>query len=306
MPLLSVIMPTFNGQRYLRPALESVAAEGTSDLELIAVDDGSTDDTVEILQSFAGKLPLRIEVRPHTGSWVRGTNIGLQLSSGDYVSFLHQDDFWLPGRMTILRHLAATYPDAEVLLHPSIFVDRANRRCGTWRCPFGSREVCLDWPDVLRHLVVQNFVSIPAPAVRRSAALSAMPLDEQLWFTADWKFWLSIGGSWAYSPDAHTAFRIHGASQTARSSHDSAAFREQLTAASAAFLGAVPESIQRAALLNIELNVFLAARFHAEPTEPARLWRSALSAGPAGICRAIHSSRLWERTLSRIRAGLKP
>jgi hypothetical protein len=229
----------------------------------------------------------------------------LEKASGDYICFLHQDDFWLPGRMRTMHRMAQDYPSATVLLHPSIFVDGNERHCGTWSCPFGNRERVISKQEVLNHLVVQNFVSIPAPAVRREEALKAAPLDDSLWFTADWKFWLTIDGPWAYCPQPYAAFRIHPGSQTASDSKMSASFRDQLVRASAAFLPSVSPKIQRSALFNIELNVLLAAIFHSEPCNPAAVLGAAAAAGPIGIFRTLYSSRFVERTVSRIRAGLR-
>ena len=96
-PWLSVIMPTYNGASYLSAALESIAIQLEKDIEVIVVDDGSTDRTISIIRAYTHRFPLRIVERNHSGNWVANTNMGLSLARGEYVSFLHQDDSpWLP------------------------------------------------------------------------------------------------------------------------------------------------------------------------------------------------------------------
>ncbi len=72
-PWLSVITATYNGAAYLEAALGSLAAQGERDFEVVAVDDGSTDATLDILKAFSRKLPMRIVARAHTGNWVANT-----------------------------------------------------------------------------------------------------------------------------------------------------------------------------------------------------------------------------------------
>src|SRR5262245_13792464 len=102
-PWLSVIMPTYNGAAYLERTLTSIAARSDSDIETIAIDDGSTDETMTILQRATKTLPLRIETRGRVGNWVANTNYGLTLAQADHACFLHQDDLWLPDRLRLLR-----------------------------------------------------------------------------------------------------------------------------------------------------------------------------------------------------------
>jgi len=73
-PWLSIVMPVWNGERYLADALESVRREGTEGYEVIAVDDGSSDRSPEILRAWERLLPLRRIARDRGGNWVAATN----------------------------------------------------------------------------------------------------------------------------------------------------------------------------------------------------------------------------------------
>src|SRR5947207_2827800 len=123
-------MPTYNGARHLPAALGSIYSQGATDLEVIAIDDGSTDDTIPILNSFSSKIPLRIIERPHGGNWVASTNEGLSAAAGEWVCFLHQDDLWLPGRIAALRSLVGKL-DVDLVLSPCRFIDERGRRLGS-------------------------------------------------------------------------------------------------------------------------------------------------------------------------------
>src|SRR4051812_48632691 len=91
-PWLSVVIPTYNGERYLPATLESVKGQDLSGLELIAIDDGSSDSTVDILENYRDTLPLQIIRGARSGNWVKSTNRALSLAHGEYACFLHQDD----------------------------------------------------------------------------------------------------------------------------------------------------------------------------------------------------------------------
>ena len=104
-PWLSVVMPVYNGERHLPAALESIDAQGAAvaGIEIVAVDDGSTDRSVAILEVFSRELPLRVIRAGRQGNWVKATNIGLEAARGAWCCFLHQDDLWLPGRLAEMQ-----------------------------------------------------------------------------------------------------------------------------------------------------------------------------------------------------------
>src|SRR5712672_1230348 len=103
-PWLSVVMPTYNGGAYLAAALESIRGQQSGgEFEVIAVDDGSEDGTVAILEEYSSRLPLRIVRRARGGNWVASTNHGLSIARGEYACLLHQDDLWMDGRLQAVR-----------------------------------------------------------------------------------------------------------------------------------------------------------------------------------------------------------
>ncbi|MGO8898451.1 MAG: glycosyltransferase [Isosphaeraceae bacterium] len=310
-PWLTVVMPVYNGENYLEFALQSILSQPLDGIEIVAIDGGSSDRTVEILESYTTRLPLKLFRSGRPGSWVAQTNHGLSQARGDYACFLHQDDLWLKDRLGTLRRLVARAPHATMFLHPSWFIDPAGRRVGTWRCPLpGDAELAPDL--VIERLLVQNFISIPAPLFSRQEALRAGGLDEELWYTADWDFWLKLAaaGSTYYHPRPLSAFRIHPQAQTMQGSSHLLEFRRQQEIVLDRHFGVggpvrAGDSLgQRVARFSIELNTGLAAFVHGRESSPSGLFSRFLRLGPAGWHRYLRDSRIIERTLPRYRIGL--
>ena len=107
-PKVSVIVPVRNGERHLRQALSSICRQTLDDLEIIVVDDGSTDSTAKIIEEFAeADERIRTVRGPAVGSAGAARNAGLELATGDYLAFLDADDFFAP------RLLSRLYEQAE-------------------------------------------------------------------------------------------------------------------------------------------------------------------------------------------------
>lgn len=92
-PLISVIMPVYNTERYLTEAIESVVNQTFENWELICVDDGSTDASLDILRRFArNDSRIKVVAQPHTGSASAARNKALEYSTGEYIAMLDSDD----------------------------------------------------------------------------------------------------------------------------------------------------------------------------------------------------------------------
>lgn len=307
-PWLSVVMPTYNGAAYVGAALESVCREAADDIEVVVADDGSTDATLDVVQSYGARVALRVVSRERVGNWVVGTNTALRAANGRFACFLHQDDVWLPGRVAALRRELATF-EGPLLVHASTFLDPGGAPLGAWRTPFRAGGTVASSAFVER-LLVQNFLAIPAPVFDRASALDLGGLDESLWYTADWDFWLRLArlGPVRVLRERLTGFRVHPGSQTMARDRTRRAFEEQLSAALERHLEAwardVPprraRSVRRAAEFSIQVNSALAAAYRGERLDVAGLARSFVALGPAGWTRYLRDSRIFERVGARL------
>ena len=112
-PLVSVIVPTFNYGRYLNEAVESILAQGARDLEVIVVDDGSTDDTAAVLARITDH---RVRaVRKQNGGVAAARNAGLDLARGRFVAFLDADDRWKPDKLERQLALLDSEPEVDIV-----------------------------------------------------------------------------------------------------------------------------------------------------------------------------------------------
>lgn len=100
MPTVSVIMPTYNGERHLVPAVRSILAQTLTDLELIIVDDGSTDRTPDLLTSLDDSR-LRVTRLARNSGIARATDCGYRLATGRYLAHMDHDDVALPQRLAL-------------------------------------------------------------------------------------------------------------------------------------------------------------------------------------------------------------
>ena len=95
-PCVSAIIPVFNGERYLAHALESILAQTYRPLEILVVDDGSTDRSAEVAHRFGPAIRYIYQANAGAGA---ARNRGIALSTGDFVAFLDQDDLWAPDKL---------------------------------------------------------------------------------------------------------------------------------------------------------------------------------------------------------------
>jgi hypothetical protein len=223
---------------------------------------------------------------------------------------LHQDDCWLPGRLTVLKELLGSRPHPVWLCHASWFIDGNGRRLGEWRCPLPVRPDPLPGDLLRRRLLVQNFIAIGAVIFRRETALAVGGMDERLSYAADWDFWLKLAaaGDAIYWPEPLSCFRIHDASQTTAISRDCREFERQLNAVLERHLEPwlaqhpADQGVARAARFSVKTNTALAAFSQGTRPNFLSLARQGLALGPCGWHRYLRDSRIIERTVSRLRA----
>ncbi|ACL04503.1 glycosyl transferase family 2 [Desulfatibacillum aliphaticivorans] len=179
---ISVIIPTFNRAGRIEKAVESVLAQDFRDFELIVVDDGSEDDTLEILRSYP-----QVHVLPQKRQGVSAArNHGAAAGSGELIAFLDSDDLWLPSKLTVQADFFANNPEALICQTGETWIRRGKRVNPRNRHekPSGqvferSLELCL--------------VSPSAVMMRRSLFDAMGGFDESLPACEDYDLWLRIG-----------------------------------------------------------------------------------------------------------------
>ena len=306
-PLLSVIMPIYNGEKFIAETIESARAQHRHGIEYVVVDDGSTDRTLEIVREFSEFLPIRVVSPGRIGNWVKASNIGLREATGEWACFLQQDDLWLPGRILRLWE-EMERSEGALILHNAVFIGPEGKRLGPWTCPFSDGVLRPD--QFMERLLVQNFIAVNSPVFRRGAALDSGAMDETLWVCADWDLWLRLGalGPVRFIAEELGAFRVHAASQAAARKLAANEWGVQLMTVLDRGLndwtrtGKCRSSVERVARASIAVNASLSAASRGQSVGTPRVLRELLALGPAGWHRYFRDSRIVERVGSRLKA----
>jgi len=119
MPKVSIIIPTYNRARFLKEAIESVFNQTYLDYELIVVDDGSEDNTKQIITRYKDRLTYT-DI-PHQGV-SKARNTGINLAQGEFICFLDSDDLWLPKKLEAQMDFFNSHPDALICQTEEIWI----------------------------------------------------------------------------------------------------------------------------------------------------------------------------------------
>lgn len=202
-PLVSAVIPAYNAAEYLSDAIGSVLAQSHPAVECIVVDDGSTDGTAGVAESYAGRVRL---IRQANAGVSAARNRGASEGRGELLAFLDADDRWLPNRVE--RQLAAlqSRPGAESVVCGTRVVDARLEPLGTMRQDpsAGPEDLLLCRADLVS--VSSNLL------IERGLFERIGGFEEALSTSADWAlmFRLVAAGSLVVLPDALVEYRVHG------------------------------------------------------------------------------------------------
>jgi glycosyltransferase involved in cell wall biosynthesis len=198
-PLVSAVIATYNRAHIVREAIDSILHQTYSNLELIVVDDGSTDDTQETLKAYGDRI--RVVYQKNSGpacAW----NRGIKESRGEIIAFLGSDDIWLPTfverQVSVLQRAPADVPCSLA----NSWLGFAN---GNGTTSFQNTQLQPSTDDGIwinpAEIYLTRFVLFgQSVAIRRSAIEEVGLFDETLWYLEDLDFALklSIGKSWGF------------------------------------------------------------------------------------------------------------
>jgi len=212
MVTVSVLMPVFNAEKYLCAAVESILAQTFRDLELIILDDGSTDATLRMLREFQkGDPRIRVISRENQGV-VKTTNQLIGLAQGEYVALMDSDDIALPERLALQVAFLRKNPEVVCVGGSFELIDAEGRYLTLLRQPETDR-------DIQRlNLVGHNSVHNPCVMIRREPLVRLGGFDPGFHPTADLDLWLRIGevGKLANLREPLLRYRVHSSSISAQ------------------------------------------------------------------------------------------
>lgn len=120
MKMISVIIPVWNGEKYLRESIESALSQDYPDKEVIVVNDGSTDRTQEVIEQFGGRIRTLTQENKGLGA---SRNAAIQIATGEYLAFLDHDDRWASSKLTLqMRAMLASEEDPLIFSYTKQFI----------------------------------------------------------------------------------------------------------------------------------------------------------------------------------------
>lgn len=163
MPVVSVVMAVYNGQRYLNESLDSVFAQTFTDYELICIDDGSEDDSINVMARYGDRVTI---VRQSNSGQGAARNAGVRRASGRYIAFIDQDDRWYPDKLKQQVAALEADPHAVLVYSDSDRMDE-NSRLTQRAATMSERPSALASP--LGRLIEEGLVLPSSMLVRRDA-----------------------------------------------------------------------------------------------------------------------------------------
>lgn len=200
--LVSVIIPTFNAAKILERSLRSVFSQSHRHHEIIVIDDGSTDNTSDILEKYSNKIIYSSQGNQGPSA---ARNRGLNLAEGEFVAFLDADDYWLPNFLSRCLTFLQQHPEAEAV--------STGQKIITWRgeatiSPKLLRDALVDKDielggEFFRFWAAQDHIRTGTCLIRRRLIDKAGYMREDLPLAEDLEYWgyLATFGKWGFIPE---------------------------------------------------------------------------------------------------------
>lgn len=207
-PVVSVVIPAYNAARTIRETLESVGRQTMRDLEVIVVNDGSTDNTLEVVRSIADPR-IHVVSQENTGH-AGARNAGISLAGGKYIAVVDADDVWLPHKLEQQLTVLRSRPRSRALHSSAIHVDDTLRPLFVGRC----RDEQNTLLDVLCLRRLPGFMC--TLLIDRELLVELGGFDSSLIILQDWELAIRL----AWRNELHSAsapvvlYRVHGSNQS--------------------------------------------------------------------------------------------
>ena len=204
LPLVSVVTPSYNQGRFIKKTIESVLAQSYPNIEYVVIDGGSTDGTVEILQTYGDQLEWVSE--PDNGQ-THAINKGMAIVRGEILGYLNSDDILLPDAIKHVVEFFQKYNNCDMVYGNADYIDKEGDVTGSYK----TADYSFD------RLLKDCMVCQPAAFWRRRIAEKIGPFNEQLDYAMDYDYWLRIAkasGNIYFLPKKLACSRIYPETKT--------------------------------------------------------------------------------------------
>lgn len=204
-PLASIVMPSLNQGEFIRRSIDSVLGQDYAPVELIVIDGGSTDSTVDILRTYGDRIRW---VSEPDGGQTPAINKGFRMTTGEIIGWVNADDLYLPGALSTGVDYLEAHPDVDLVYGAADHIDGDGR----FMAPYPTE------PFSLARLRETCFICQPAVFFRRRVFEEVGYLDEHYNSSMDYEYWVRIAqrGTIAYHPVRLAQSRLHPGAKTLR------------------------------------------------------------------------------------------
>ena len=189
MPEISVIMPSYNHQKYISEAIDSVLKQSFKDIELIIIQDGYLENMIKIIEHYA-RLDRRIvlKISNERIGVAKAFNLGLDTASGKYVAFIGSDDVWLENKLEVQLQYLRNYP-GTIVWSDALIIDGESKELGYKFSDLYQAEKRSGY--IFNELCFGNFISGQSQIFERNL-LNGMRFDDTILILNDYKFNLDL------------------------------------------------------------------------------------------------------------------
>ena len=202
-PLVSIVLPTYNGSQYLEQAIQSVLKQTYPNWELIIVDDGSTDDTPNIISRYTALDPRVCSIRhPVNLRLPAALNTGFAQAKGEYLTWTSDDNYYRPNALATMVDFLEAHPEVDIVYTDCSVIDE------------GGNVIAYRKATPITDLVWKNCVG-PSFLYRRRVQEKLGPYSDELFLAEDYDFWLRAAAAGFQFQPLHVdiyCYRVHGKS----------------------------------------------------------------------------------------------
>lgn len=211
MKMVSIIIPAFNSEKYIRESVDSALGQIYKNIEVIVVDDGSTDNTKKVLEPYIVRNKIRYIYQKNNGLSA-ARNLGIKAAKGEFIAFLDADDIFLPEKVRKQIEYLENNPKCD-MNYCGIYHFYENKPQNFFKLNYKY----FSGNEVFKELLWKNFINPLSVVFKRETIEKYGMFDETFRRTEDWEYWVRLawqGAKFCFLPDILAKYRINRKSMT--------------------------------------------------------------------------------------------
>jgi len=216
-PLISIMICSYNGERFIAQTIDSVLSQTYPNIEIVVVDDGSTDSTLEIIKTYQQRdKRIRLYIQPHQG-FAAARNRAFQEARGEWIAIIDHDDLCYPTRLEKQFELSKVYPDADFIFSDTDYIDENNR---VFDSQFAHVKLDCQYLEkgkvAMMLLRLRCFIDSESVFIRKGIAQQCGLLDTKYLYAPDFDFFVRLGFevNFCFTRERLSAWRVHSSQAT--------------------------------------------------------------------------------------------